>query len=543
MAKKLVLLITTLLLSATLAFAGGQAEEGDAGAQEAAEGESEQVYYEGWLAGAGADATLNTTATHRLDYYVNHPLAAITWKGALQPLLAEEWEMQQDGKVFVFHLREDVKWHDGEDLTAEDVVFSYNAYADPKVGSRWAIKASSIMGYRAFQNGDADSLEGVTAIDEDTVRVELSKEMPLWPKLEQTYLVIFPEHLLGDTPPEQLIQDPYWRNRVGTGPFKWDEYKDDQFISLVRNEDYFMGAPELERIVLRMFADASTHVAALQKGEIHTTAYETTLISVDDVERLDSEENIDVVLMEKGTPTFLRMNHDREWGDVRIRKAIRYGIDVESILDSIYPGARPAITMFPQDWAVPDEGLIQYEYDPERARELLDEAGWTPRDVDFVYHYGDQLNQSLIVALQQNLKDIGINIQPRKMDPAGLHALQDSDEFDMGYFASGMGLDPSTGENVVATGSVLSQGYSNTELDELFQEGKALSEREDREPIYQEISEILNDELPSIWLWHDIRPLGFNTKVKGPKSHWEEQGSIYFNMPVYNEIHKWRITE
>lgn len=543
MAKKLVLLTTILLLSASLAFAGGQEEEGGGGAQAAEPEEMEQVYYEGWLSGCGSDATLNTTCTHRLDYYVNHPLAAITWQGGVQPLLAEDWEMQEDGKVFIFNLREDVEWHDGEDFTAEDVVFSYNAYANPKVGSRWAIKASTIMGYQAFQNGDADSLEGVTAIDENTVRVELSREMPLWPKLEQTYLVVFPEHLLGDTAPEQLIQDPYWRNRVGTGPFKWEEYKADQYISLVPNEDYFMGAPELDRIVLRLYADASTHVAALEAGEIHTTAYETTLISVNDVERLESKQDIDVVIMEKGSPTFLRMNHDREWGDVRIRKAIRYGIDIESILEAIYPGARPAITMFPQDWAVPDEGLNQYEYDPERARELLDEAGWSGRDVDFVYHYGDQLNQSLIVALQQNLADIGINIKPRKMDPAGLHALQNSDDFDMGYFASGMGLDPATGENVVATGSVLSQGYSNPTVDELFQEGKSLSERADRQPIYQEISEILNDELPSIWLWYDIRPLGFNTNVKGPKSHWEEQGIIYFNMPVYNEIHNWRIQE
>jgi ABC-type transport system substrate-binding protein len=129
------------------------------------------------------------------------------------------------------------------------------------------------------------------------------------------------------------------------------------------------------------------------------------------------------------------------------------------------------------------------------------------------------------------------------MDPAGLHALQDSDDFDMGYFASGMGLDPATGENVVASGSVLSQGYSNPQVDELFQEGKALSDRDERQPIYHEISEILNDELPSIWLWYDIRPLGFNTNVKGPMSHWEEQGIIYFNMPVYNEIHNWRIEE
>jgi peptide/nickel transport system substrate-binding protein len=501
----------------------------------------EQVYHEGWLAGCGTDATLYTTCTHRLDITVNQPMVAITWQGGLQPLLAESWDMEEDGKVWIFHLRKGVKWHDGEPFTADDVVFSFNAYANPEVASTWTSKASSIKGYKEFQAGEADGLSGVTAVDDHTVRVELTQAMPLWINLEQIYLVIVPKHILGDVPPKDLRAQEYWRNRVGTGPFKWEDYKEGQYISLVRNEEYFLGAPKLEKIIYHMYSDASTHVAALEGGEIDTIAYETTLVSVNDVERLDAVEGIDVVIMEKGSPTFITLNHNREWGDKRLRQALRYGIDVKTILETIYPGARPAYTMFPQSWATPDD-LNPYEFDPEKAKKLLKEAGWSGREVDFIYHYGDELNQNLIIAIQQYLADIGVKLAPRKIDPAGIHALRQSGEWDTGYMAHGMGIDPATGEPAVrSTGGAETFGYSNKEVDALFEKGKALRTREERAPVYQQISRILNEDMPNIWLWYDIRPLAFNRRVVGPYEHWNEQKIIYFNLPVYNEIEKWYI--
>jgi len=504
------------------------------------EPEADNTYHEGWLAGCAADSSLNTTCTHRLDITVNHPLAAITWQGGLQPLLAESWEMEEDGKVWIFNLREGVNWHDGEPFTVDDVVFSYNAYANPKVASRWAGKAGSITGYDEFQAGEADSLAGVTAVDDMTVRVELKEPIPLWPNLEQIFLVVFPEHILGDVPPEELMGHDYWRNRVGTGPFKWASYEPDQFIELVRNEDYFLGAPKLERIIYHMYADAATHVAALESGEIDTTAYETTLISVHDTDRIEASGPIDVVIMEKGSPTFIRVNHDKEWGDPRIRQAMRYAIDVDTLLETVYPGARAAYTMFPHDWAVPGD-LNTYEYNPDKARELLAEAGWSGREVDFVYHYGDQLNQDLIVAIQQYLADVGINIAPRKVDPPTIYSLYETGDFDMGYFALGQGIDPATGQPAVQCGNVIATNYCDENVDALFAEGLALSDREERQPIYQEISRILNEDQPSVWLWYDIRPLGFNRRVSGPYEHYSEQGIIYFNLPVYNEIETWEI--
>ncbi|NJL72058.1 MAG: ABC transporter substrate-binding protein [Candidatus Competibacteraceae bacterium] len=358
--------------------------------------------------------------------------------------------------------------------------------------------------------------------------------------IEQPYLVVFPKHLLGDVAPDKLVANPYWQKRIGTGPFKWADYKQDQYIVLERYNDYYLGAPKLDKIVYQMYTDASTQIGALMSGQIDTTAYETTIISPNDAALLEKQNNLDIVVMEKGSPSFLLLNHKKEWGDVRIRKALRYAIDVDSMLKAIYPGAKPAYTLLPQSWAQPTD-MEKYAYDPEKAKQLLKEAGWSGRSVDFVYHYPDELSRNLIVAIQQYLAIVGVNIKPRKVDPPTLNAMYLSGDYDMGLLGQGMGLDPSGGEMQVKSGEVLSLGYSNAKVNALFDKGKSIAKREDRAAVYQDISKILNDELPQVYLWYDIRHLGFNKRVVGPREHWADQRIIYFNMPVYNEIEKWYI--
>ncbi|GAB4532130.1 MAG: ABC transporter substrate-binding protein [Anaerolineae bacterium] len=501
-----------------------------------------QVYNEGFLAGCTALDPLTTTCAHRLDMYVNQPLVSITWQGDLKPLMAESYEMQEDGKVWIFNIRKGVKWHDGTPFTAKDAVFSFNLYADPKVASRWATKVSSILGYQDFKEGKADSLAGVSALDDYTLRVELTDPSMLWIKLEQIYIVMLPEHILGGVPPEEVVTHPYWTQRVGTGPFKWVKYVPEQYIELERNEDYFLGAPKLEKVFLKFYADAATHIAALQSGEIHTTAYETTIIGVDEAERIDALEGIDVFVMDKGSPAFIRFNHnDPLFADKRVRQAFRYAIDVDTLMKTVYKGSHPAYTMFPQEWTWP-EGMNTYPYDPDKARELLAEAGWpADKEIDFMYHFKDPLSHDLIVAMQQYLAEVGVKMTPRLVEPATISAAYADGSFQAGLFGLGMGLDPATAADAVRCGSLIAQGYCNEKVDQLFAKGLTLTTQEERAPIYQEISMILNEELPSVWLWYDIRPLGFRREAIGPYEHWSEQRIIYFNLPVYNEIETWYI--
>ncbi|MBK8050944.1 MAG: hypothetical protein IPK16_29920 [Anaerolineales bacterium] len=186
-----------------------------------------------------------TTCGRRLDETVLQGLAHVNWTGeGVQPLLAESWETPDGGKTWIFKLRQDVKWHDGEPFTADDVVFTYNLYADPAVASIYAPKLVDVLGYQDFRDGKATSLAGVTKVDDYTVQVELEGPRPLWVDLLNISISILPKHILGDVPAAELQQHPYWtENRVGTGPFKWVKYEPDQSVELARNEEYFLGAP------------------------------------------------------------------------------------------------------------------------------------------------------------------------------------------------------------------------------------------------------------------------------------------------------------
>jgi peptide/nickel transport system substrate-binding protein len=487
-----------------------------------------------------------TTCGRRLDETVLQGLAHVLWTGdGVKPLLAESWETTDEGQTWVFHLREGVTWHDGEPFNADDVVFTYNLYADPAVASVYAAKLVDVAGYQEFRDGAADSLAGVTKIDDATVQIELVGPRPLWPELLNISISILPEHILGDVPAAELQQHPYWtENRIGTGPFKWSTYVPDQYIEVVRNDDYFLGAPKLERIIYQIYADIPSILNALEAGEVDVMSYEGGGVPVSEVERLSQVPHLTVLAdMDAGLPTYLQFNHELEWlQDPRVRQAMVYAIDRQTIIDTIKKGTGTlANTMFPAEWTHPAD-LEPYAYDPEKAKQLLAEAGWdSSRQIDFIYYYADQVNKDTITAIQAFLAQVGVNIVPRLLNPAEIQAVYGDGSFEMGYFANGQGLDPSLGALVQRCGTQLALGYCNERVDELFDLGLSEVAREARAPYYQEISKILNTEMPRGYLWWEVRPLAFNNRAVGPAEHFSQMPNLIFDLPVYNEVELWEV--
>ena len=491
-----------------------------------------------------------TTCGHRLDATVMQPLAATNWTadGTVTPLLAESWEMEEDGAVWVVNLREGVTWHDGEVFDADDVIYSFNTYADPDVGSRWHVKLVDVVGYDEVRDGSADSLSGVTKVDDYTVRIELKQAQPIWWNYSQIFIVIMPEHLLADIAPEELqAYSAYWQeNRVGTGPFVWTEYVPDQFVEVVANDAYFLGRPKLDRIIYRIFAESPALLNAFENQEVDIISFEDGGIPLTELSRF---ETLDFAFLkadqDAGLPTYFFIKVDKEpFSDVRFRQAMMYAIDRQTIIDEIFEGkARLANTLFPAEWTHPDD-LISYDYDPDRARDLLDEMGWEAGgevEVDLQYFYGDPVTADVMVILQTYLQDVGINLVPRKVETTAWRQSLTDGSWQLGYGSNGQGLDPSVGSDPVRCGSTLALGYCNERVDELFALGKTVESREERAVYYQEISQILNEELPKTFLWYLPRPVAFNTRVVGLAEHWAETDILMFNVPVYMEIENWYI--
>lgn len=490
-----------------------------------------------------AVGTLWTTCGRRIDEAFLQGLAQMKWTAdGVEPLLAESWDVEDGGKAYVFHLREGVTWHDGAPFTADDVVFSFNIFANPTVGSTYGPKLADVLGYDEFQAGIATELAGVTKIDDMTVRVELKNPSPLWVELQQISISILPNHILGSVPPAELRTHGYWKNMVGTGPFVMTRFVDDQYIEGVANENYFLGKPKLDKIVFQIYADTTSILNALEAGELDATPYEGGGIPLDQVDRFSKMSHLTVLgNMDAGLPTYLMLDlTDPDFAKLEVRQAMMYAIDRAAIQETIRMNlGKISNTMFPAEWARP-ANLETYPYDPEKAQALLKEAGYdTTRTFDFLYYYNDQVNKDIVVAIQAYLGAVGINVEPRLVDGAGFNQALADKSFRIGYAANGQGLDPSLGALVTKCGTARAVGYCNERVDELFDLGLSVAERDLRAPYYQEISTILNQEVPKTWLWYEVRPMGFNKRIVGLAQHFTEQPLLMFDIPVYNEIHTW----
>lgn len=355
----------------------------------------------------------------------------VSWNAdmsALTPQLATEWSSNEDSTVWTFKLREGVLWHDGEPFTADDVVFSLNLALDPDAATK----------FPGFSSLSRSSVIAITAVDDLTVQIELSEPNPRLP-----FFMIFawaiPEHLLRDLPPtEYQTTDWFFTQPVGTGPFMHEEYVADQYWSLIPNPNYWDGAPKLDHLINRYFADETSALVALQSGDINFT-----YVGGDVAQQL-AGEGYQIYEGPSGVPNYFIFNlRNPAFDDVRVRQAFLYAIDREAIAETVLQNTAyviPCIAPFESMWPDASE-LNDYAYNPELAAQLLAEAGYdTSATYEVVTYYSNQFHQDAMAAQQAYLSQVGINIIPLVQDVPTYNS----------YFYSGEGWDISyrgTGAN------------------------------------------------------------------------------------------------
>lgn len=355
--------------------------------------------------------------------------------------LSERWESSEDLTTWTFHLRPNVKWHDGEIFTADDVAFTFKLVNHPEsatINTGILGDIGIVEGLRAYRSGEADDVSGITIIDDNTIQFKLTAPDPRFPdKLRLTY--ILPEHALADLPVADMRQWRWWfTSPVGTGPFKLAAYERDQFMELAPNEDYWDGKPKLDKLINRYFADETAAVLALQAGDI-----DFTYVSADVAKSLADNPAYKIFSGPSYVTNFMVFNaRHPQWQDERVRKAFLYGIDRQAIVDEIYQGSAvvaPCADPFDVYWP---EDADPYLYDPEKAKALLAEAGFdTSVEYENPTYYTGQLATDVMQAFQAYLNEIGIKTTPRFMEPAAWRAIVEGDlNYDISY--RGMGAGP-----------------------------------------------------------------------------------------------------
>lgn len=458
------------------------------------------------------------TAGHTWLMKIWTPL--VSWNAdvsGLVPQLATSWESNEDATVWTFHLRDGVKWHDGEPFTAEDVKFTLELAWHPDSGARITPAAKELVGWEAYSQRQADEISGVKVIDDLTVQFELTQPDARFPyQMVQAY--ILPKHALEDlNPADMQTTDWWWTNPIGTGPFKFSSYEKDQFMELVPNPDYWNGKPKLEKLINRYFADETSAVLALESGDI-----DFTYVSGDVALRLQDDPKYQVFSGPSFVTNYLIFNHrNPAFQDKRVRQAFLYAIDREAITQEVLKGTAmvvPCIAPDPNMW--PEE-YNKYPYDPAKAKQLLDEGGW---DYNFEFeawtYYTSQFHKDALQAIQAYLADVGVKMTPRFMDvPAYNAEFYTGKGWDVSYRGLGVNIGSypwnfylSDGFPGAEGGSL--SGYKNPDFDAMLKKAQAEIDPDAYLQDLREICRFQNEEALEGYMWTSIRFGAAATHVK-----------------------------
>ena len=449
--------------------------------------------------------------------------------------LAESWEIVDN--VATFKLRENAVWHDGTPVTSKDVVFTINLLTDPATTSRWGSSFRNVAGYAEAQEAETPtSLSGVTAPDDYTVQVELAQ--PDSGMLAGfIFINILPEHILGSADRATITELPYWttNERVGAGPFKFQQLVEGERVELTAHDEYHHGAPAIQNLNLLFFASAETSLAALQEGSNLAAP-----MSVNDLELVEGTEGAEVIGFPAGVGVIFYNVRQPELADKRVRQAMAYAIDKKTIAETLFQGYATAVsTEIPYvEWAQPEDAN-PYDYDPEMAKQLLADAGWTgERTLGFWYYYTDPVTASVMEAMQQYLAAVGINVELKFDDGSGVRTQEIADQtWDMTYGSFGAQPAPANLTAVWGPPGEVTYGWSNEEFNAEMDAALATYDQAEQAVHYQNAIRILNEESPSVWLYDRQNLIALNSG-KLQNSVWGP-GHIYW----FNRANEWTVAE
>lgn len=397
--------------------------------------------------------------------------------------LLESVESNEDSTVFTLTLKEGLTWHDGEPITADDIVFSMEVLLDEDQAVPY-----STYGY------DSEGNAAVTEkVDDLTATITFgASNTGFLGSLSQIYCI--PEHIYEGV--ENIGESDLNNEPVGSGPYKFVSYTSgDSYI--VEKYDGYFDEVNLDQIVFRVIKDTNSAIAALQSGDID-------MISIDasDYATLEDTDGITIYSYNSGQVNAMAMNQENEYLAItEVRQAIAYALDKEELITFAWTSteyAQPGYSILTPDTLYYNDSLTEYNNDLEQAQALMDEAGVSDITLTLLYSTGADEMENEAVYIQAQLAEIGITVEldPQE-DSVYKNTLNEEggDSYDLVLTEWELGAEPSLYADLVTTGSRSNNSnVADEELDALWEEGLSVADGDERQAIYEEIQEVINDE-------------------------------------------------
>jgi peptide/nickel transport system substrate-binding protein len=454
-------------------------------------------------------------------------------KLAVEPwsLAAELPKISEDGKTYTVKLKSTAKWSDGQPVTVDDLIFTFNTIRNPDAGS---------PGISQF-----DKIDKINKIDDQTVDIVLKQ---VYAPFQYSLLSqLAPAHVLKDVPVKELQKNPYGTDPAKTvtnGPWKWDEWKQGQYTSVSADPAYWGETkPHIAKIIYKTYADQNTEVQALIKGDVQMTE----AIPVTQLDAVKKIDNINIILAPGPLYEYLSFSFKDEnfpekvspFKGQKTRQAIAYALNRQGMVDNILKGTGKLMNspFLPGSWADPGDAAVNYNYDAEKAKALLAEDGWKPGkdgilvkdgkrfSFELQYNAGNSRREQVAAVIQENLKDVGIEVTPKGIDfatwidqnvtpgkyPAVLlsWSLSNPDPDGESIFSSK--YFPPAGQNA--------GWYKNDKIDQLWVKGQTTTKQDERAAIYKEIGTEISTDLPYVFLYQ----YGLPQAVDKTTLHWNEE--------------------
>jgi peptide/nickel transport system substrate-binding protein len=404
---------------------------------------------------------------------------------------AESWEISDDGLVYTFNLRPDLKFHDGSDVTASDVVWSLDRARDPEAG---------------IWNWTLENVADVQAVDESTVEVILKQESAKFLSM----LTMFNSSILPKEQYEDLGEEEFFKNPVGTGPFQVAEYIVADQITLEKNPHYWeTGAdgeplPYLDTIEVVQVPEANTRVLQVQAGDIDGTDE----VPLSKVGELEDDSDVNMRLFPSTRTQFGWLNHRMPpLDDVNVRKALNYAVDREALIDTVcYGYCEPATSFRARGTMCYNDELEGFPYDLERAKQLMAESDYPEGGDDpllVTFAAGNSVTRDTTTVLEEMWAEIGIDVEAREMEVGAWYAEYDEEEFEVqiGSWTDDV-VDPQQQTQYMAVSPAGRTGWENERVLELAEQAAVELDPEERCEMYREIQEIFNEEAVELILYH-----------------------------------------
>ncbi|MDP2630574.1 MAG: peptide ABC transporter substrate-binding protein [Candidatus Uhrbacteria bacterium] len=484
-----------------------------------------------------------------LVHLIYSSLVSYTADRAIVPDLAEKYEVSKDQKVYTFHLRKDVKWHDGEPFTADDVVFTISKIQDPKT------KSPSQPSY-------ADIV--VKKVDDDTVSFSLSK--PFAPFLDLAALPILPRHIWQNVSPEQLPLSSYNLKPIGTGAWKFKSFQKDsdgtiRSYTLVRNDDAYTQKPYLEKIVFTFYPDAESAIEGLKNRQVQGISFLPRTLR--DQLAKDTALRYYHLSLPQYTALFFNTTNNADLQNVSVRKALAVLLDKERIVQESTKGEADVIDAPLLKGFIGYHAQVKkYSFDPKQASELLSNAGWNQGKNEKLTRAekkstkeADENERALVIDLatvdtsqtvsaatmiKEMWEKAGITVNVTVQSPSDIkETIIDPRKYDVLLYGALIGSDPdlypywhSSQKN--APGLNLAM-FGDSAADKLLEEARENADPKVREEKYKRFQDILADEIPAIFLYSPTYTYVMTSAVHGV----HDNRLIVYPADRFNDIHEW----